>query len=88
MPTTTTWSSFSEVGLAGFIPWLAFFLLFLVFTVRAWFRRRNTFSIFIGAGGLAATVALLTHSLADFNLQIPANAMLLFLVMGLTWRAV
>ena len=78
----------SEVGLAGFIPWLAFFLLFLVFTIRAWFRRRNTFSVFIGAGGLAATVALLTHSLADFNLQIPANAMLLFLVMGLTWRAV
>ena len=78
----------SEVGLAGFIPWLAFFLLFLVFTIRAWFRRRNTFSIFIGAGGLAATVALLVHSLADFNLQIPANAMLLFLVMGLTWRVV
>ena len=78
----------SEVGLAGFIPWLAFFLLFLVLTIRAWFRRRNTFSVFIGAGGLAATVALLTHSLADFNLQIPANAMLLFLVMGLTWRVV
>jgi four helix bundle protein len=78
----------SEVGLAGFIPWLAFFLLFLCLTVRAWFRRRNTFSIFIGAGGLAAAFALLLHSLADFNLQIPANAMLLFLVMGLTWRTV
>jgi O-antigen ligase len=77
----------SEVGLAGFIPWLAFFLVFLIFTIRAWFRRRNAFSIFIGAGGLVAALALLIHSLADFNLQIPANAMLLFLVMGLTWRA-
>ena len=78
----------SETGLAGCIPWLAFFLLFLCLSVRAWFRRRNTFSIFIGAGGLAAVFALLVHSLADFNLQIPANAMLLFLVMGLTWRVV
>ena len=76
----------SEAGLAGLIPWLAFLLLFLFCTIRAWFRRRNTFSIFLGAGGLAAVFALLVHSLADFNLQIPANAMLLFLVMGLTWR--
>lgn len=76
----------SEAGLAGFIPWLAFFLLFLFSTIRAWFRRRNTFSIFIGAGGLTAAFALLIHSLADFNLQIPANATLLFLLMGLTWR--
>lgn len=78
----------SEVGLIGFIPWLAFFLLFLASSVRALLRRRNPYSIFLGASGLAAIVALLVHSLADFNLQIPANAMLLFLLMGLTWRAV
>jgi len=78
----------SEAGLIGFIPWLAFFLLFLVFSVRALLKRRNPYPIFLGASGLAATLALLVHSLADFNLQIPANAMLLFLLMGLTWRAV
>jgi O-antigen ligase len=79
---------FSELGLAGFIPWLGFCLLFLVCTTYAWFRRRNAFSKLLGAGGLAATVTLLVHSLADFNLQISANAMLLFLIMGLTWRVV
>jgi hypothetical protein len=78
----------SEAGLIGFIPWLAFFLLFFASSVRALLKRRNPYSIFLGASGLAAVVALLVHSLADFNLQIPANAMLLFLLMGLTWRMV
>ncbi len=78
----------SEAGLIGFIPWLAFFLLFLVYCVHALLKRRNPYSIILGASGLAAIVALLVHSLADFNLQIPANAMLLFLLMGLTWRVV
>jgi O-antigen ligase len=78
----------SEVGLVGFVPWLSFFLLFFVLAIHAWFQRRNAYSRFLGAGGLVATFALLVHSLADFNLQIPANAMLLFLIMGLTWRVV
>jgi len=78
----------SEVGVAGFAPWLAFYLSFFLFTMHAWFKRRNHFSRFLGAGGLVAATAMLVHSLADFNLQIPANAMLLFLIMGLTWRVV
>ncbi len=78
----------SEVGLIGFIPWLGFLLLFIIFSIHAWLKRRNPFSRFAGACSLAATVAILVHSLADFNLQIPANAMLLFLIMGLTWRVV
>ncbi len=78
----------SEVGLAGFVPWLSFILLFFALTIHAWFQRHNAYSKSLGAGGLVATCALLVHSLADFNLQIPANAMLLFLIMGLTWRIV
>ena len=78
----------SEVGLIGFIPWLGFFLLFVVFSIHAWHKRRNRFSRFVGPCSLAAAVATLVHSLADFNLQIQANAMLLFLIMGLTWRVV
>ncbi len=78
----------SEVGLIGFIPWLGFFVLFVVFSIHAWHKRRNPFSRFVGPCTLAAAVAFLVHSLSDFNLQIQANAMLLFLIMGLTWRVV
>ena len=35
----------SEAGLIGFIPWLAFFLLFLAFSVRALLKRRNPYPI-------------------------------------------
>lgn len=42
----------------------------------------------MGAGGIAATIAILVHSLGEFNLQIPANAFLLFTTMGITWRSV
>ena len=42
----------------------------------------------IGAGGIAATMAILVHSFGEFNLQIPANALLLFIIMAITWRSV
>ncbi len=77
----------SETGIAGFVTWVVFFLAFIYSATKAWFRRHDVFARGIGAGGIAATVTIMVHSLADFNLQIPANALLLFVVMGITWRA-
>jgi O-antigen ligase len=76
----------SETGLAGFIPWAGFFVLFLYSSIRLWLTRHDVYVRGIGAGGLAATIAMLVHSFADFNLQIPSNTLLLFIVMGLTWH--
>ncbi|MCX5811375.1 MAG: O-antigen ligase family protein [Proteobacteria bacterium] len=78
----------SEVGWAGFVCWLSFFFMYLYFTISAWIQKQGAFSRGMGAGGIAATIATLIHSLADFNLQIPANALLLFIVMAITWQAV
>lgn len=78
----------SEVGLPGLIPWLTFFLLFLLLSVQAWLRLRNPSSKILGIGCLSAALAILVHGLADFNLQIPANAVLLFIIMGFGWRIV
>ncbi len=36
---------------------------------------------------LMAIVALMIHSTVDFNLQLPANAMTLLLIMGMAWLA-
>jgi len=33
-------------------------------------------------------MAILVHSFGEFNLQIPANALLLFIIMAITWRSV
>ncbi len=78
----------SEVGLAGFIPWMTFFLSFLLFSVRAWLRLGDSSLRLLAVGCLCAVVATLIHGLTDFNLQIPANAMLLFIAMGLGWKMV
>ena len=78
----------ADTGLAGFIPWIAFFCIFLFFVIRAWFRNESFFTKTLGAGCMAAVIAALLHSLADFNLQIPANAAILFTIMGITWAAV
>lgn len=78
----------AETGWIGFILWFAFFALFLVRVVVRWVRNSDPFSIAIGAGGIAATIAVLVHSFGEFNLQIPANALILFVTMAITWRAV
>ena len=76
----------AETGWIGFVLWIVFFLLFLVRVIIRWVRNQDPFSVAIAAGGIAATIATLVHSLGEFNLQIPANALLLFVVMAITWR--
>ena len=78
----------ADTGIAGFIPWIAFFFLFLFFIIRKWFRNDSFFAGTLGAGCIAAVIAALIHSLADFNLQIPANTAILCIIMGITWRII
>ncbi|GEM_PF-2016923 len=50
-------------------------------------RRRDPFNIGIALGGLGALVAVLLHSVGDFSLRIPANALLLSVLLGTTLQA-
>ncbi|MBI4595162.1 MAG: hypothetical protein HY730_02160 [Candidatus Tectomicrobia bacterium] len=47
-------------------------------------RARNY--AFLTVGGLAGILAITLHGLTDFNMQIPANAMMFFFLLGLTYR--
>jgi O-antigen ligase len=78
----------SEVGLIGFVPLVSFLFLYLFFVIKGWLRNDSSFAVCVGAGGIISVIAASVHSLADFNLQIPANAFVLFTVMAVTWRAV
>ncbi len=49
--------------------------------------RRDPFNIGIALGGLGAVVAVLFHSSVDFSLRIPANALLLSVLLGITLQA-
>jgi O-antigen ligase len=71
----------SEMGVfaLGIIIWLIFSTLRAGF--KTFFRSRSRFRQGISLGATGGIVAILIHSLVDFNLHIPANA-LLFVVLA------
>lgn len=75
-----------ETGWFGFTLILSFFFFSLGYFLYLWSRRKNSFSLGLGLGGMGAMVALGLHSLVDFNLHIPANAFILCLIGGITLK--
>ncbi len=77
----------SETGILGagllFIP--IFYLLIRMIIAFLKDRRRYRRAIILGCIG--ATLGLLIHSLTDFNLQIPANAMIFSMILGIGYKA-
>jgi O-antigen ligase len=78
----------TDTGLAGFI--LAGALAVTLFSMLFinWQKRHSTYAKTIGAAGLASVLAISVHSFTDFNLHIPANAMLLAVVAGITYSVI
>jgi O-antigen ligase len=74
----------AEMGILGAA--LLFGLIFwpLVDAFRVWSTRRHPGIKSLGMGGFVAVSAMLVHSLTDFNLHIPANAVLFSVVLALT----
>jgi O-antigen ligase len=76
-----------DLGLPGvvllFVPIL--YLLAKMIAVLAADRSRYRRSVLLGCIG--SVVALLIHSLVDFNLQIPANALVFAIILGVGYKA-
>ena len=75
----------------GWVGLLLFFggIWFVLFTIiKKWKQRRDPFLAGITLGGFIGAVSLLCHCLVEFNLHIPANAFLLFVILGLMVVAV
>jgi hypothetical protein len=75
-----------ELGIPGAA--LLFGSIFWLFarTVRRVVRRGHPFPDAFALGAAVSVAALLAHSLTDFNLHIPANAMAFAMVLGIAWR--
>jgi O-antigen ligase len=52
-----------------------------------WMERHDPFAVYMTLGGMTAVFAILIHSLTDFNLHIPANALTMVTVFGMTFNA-
>ena len=75
----------------GWVGLLLFFggIWFLLFTtIKKWKQRRDPFLAGITLGCFIGAISLLCHCLVEFNLHIPSNAFLLFVILGLMMVAV
>jgi O-antigen ligase len=78
----------SEVGVIGSIIVLIGIGLFLIKVIKRWREREDPYVKGITLGVLTALIAIMCHSISDFNLHIPANAMLLAIILGLAVNVV
>lgn len=69
----------AETGVLGGICWIWFLAVLLLESLRGLANLRSSFNSALNLSGLVGCCGILVHSLVDFNLHIPANA-LLFLV--------
>ncbi len=74
-----------ETGIVGFALLGLLVLMSFIAALRAQFVRHDPLLRGISFGSMMAIIALMIHSLVDFNLQIPANALAFMLVLAFGW---
>ncbi|PIE35292.1 hypothetical protein CSA56_04745 [candidate division KSB3 bacterium] len=77
----------AETGAVGMILILCGGIVFFSRTLKAWKQRYSRWSIVIAASGMSAVFAILIHACIDFNLHIPANALLFSVIAAVTSTA-
>lgn len=76
---------FVELGLVGFVPLALLVLVTLGRALWTMGKRRDRFARGVGFASAMGIIALLIHSTVDFNLQMPANALLFIVILILGW---
>lgn len=73
----------SDMGMIGFACLACVVLISLWHALKAMRYRRSSFVRAMGFAGFMGTLSILIHSSVDFNLQIPANAMLFIAMLAI-----
>ena len=73
---------FLQVGLAGGLIYLAGFLSALYFSFRTWAGARSFTIRSLCGGALGAVAVASTHNLMEFGSQMPANALIYYVLLG------
>lgn len=79
---------FSDLGILGGIIWWGALFWMVKHVLARWFERRRPVVVGLCLGCMTGAVSLLFHSLVDFNLHIPANALVFFVLLGVGFNAV
>lgn len=72
-----------EGGIIGFILAAAFIVTLFVKTFRMFLSRKDAYAVYIYMGSISGIIALLIHSIPDFNLHVGANGLWFFFLAGL-----
>ncbi len=73
----------AELGIAGAMIFWGIIFALTVQTLRASWSRKEPWRRSVALGATGALVALLLHSLTDFNLYVPANGLVFAVVLGI-----
>jgi O-antigen ligase len=76
----------SETGLLGGFLIFLFFMQYFRSLFKVWSKRHDTYAVCMVFGATASLFVMSAYSFLDFNLHIPANALLFFVIMGLACR--
>jgi O-antigen ligase len=76
----------AEIGFIGMLLLMGGILFLLYTTFRVWRERKNPEVKGLVMGGIVAVICMLIHSIADFNLHIPANMLLFTAVLTLVYN--
>lgn len=73
----------AETGTLGILCWLTFIVLLVVYGLKNVSAHQDPVVRSVQLGTLVGCAGLLAHSFVDFNLHIPANALLFYLMAGM-----
>jgi O-antigen ligase len=76
----------SELGLPGGVLVFGSVIWIVARAVRHYWKSEARFDTAVCLGCIGSITAILVHSLADFNLYIPANALVFTVVLALGWK--
>ena len=73
----------TQGGLVGLVLLLWFFKAYLKPVIPQFIKRKDRFAIYMFLAAMAGLLSILCHSVTDFNLQIGANALYFFFLLGM-----
>ncbi|MBN1472346.1 MAG: O-antigen ligase family protein [Syntrophaceae bacterium] len=77
---------FAETGAIGLGLVFIGFIWFIGLVIVRWRKRRNPLSLGIGLGGMGALFAISVHSFSEFNLHMPANVLVLAVILAVAYK--
>lgn len=78
----------AETGIFGFLFIFLFLFFYLGNIFSLWLKRRDRYVIYITLGTLISLVSVILHSIFDFVFHVPANTLLFFILLALSFRIV